>query len=128
MRRNEAPGSRLQVCSESTYNAILLHMLSICLFEPEIPQNTGNIARTCAVTGARLHLVKPLGFDISEKAVRHAGLDYWQDVAEEMTGDRDSLKMLKKEKSSIFTAGTMNSAPAWRLCTRKLRAHLMMER
>ena len=55
-------------------------MLSICLFEPEIPQNTGNIVRTCAVTGARLHLVKPLGFDISEKAVRHAGLDYWQDV------------------------------------------------
>ena len=55
-------------------------MLSICLFEPEIPQNTGNIARTCAVTGARLHLVRPLGFDISEKAVRHAGLDYWDDV------------------------------------------------
>ena len=55
-------------------------MLNICLFEPEIPQNTGNIARTCAVTGARLHLVRPLGFDISEKAVRHAGLDYWKDV------------------------------------------------
>ena len=55
-------------------------MLSICLFEQEIPQNTGNIARTCAVTGARLHLVRPLGFDISEKAVRHAGLDYWDDV------------------------------------------------
>lgn len=55
-------------------------MLNICLFEPEIPQNTGNIARTCAATGARLHLVHPLGFDISEKAVRHAGLDYWKDV------------------------------------------------
>ncbi len=55
-------------------------MLSICLFEPEIPQNTGNIARTCAVTGTHLHLVRPLGFDISEKAVRHAGLDYWNDV------------------------------------------------
>ena len=55
-------------------------MLNICLFEPEIPQNTGNIARTCAVTGARLHLVRPLGFDISEKAVRHAGLDYWKSV------------------------------------------------
>ena len=55
-------------------------MLSICLFEPEIPQNTGNIARTCAVTGTHLHLVRPLGFDISEKAVRHAGLDYWSDV------------------------------------------------
>ena len=52
-------------------------MLNIVLVEPEIPQNTGNIARTCAATGARLHLVEPLGFDISEKAVRRAGLDYW---------------------------------------------------
>ena len=55
-------------------------MLSICLFHPEIPQNTGNIARTCAVTGTRLCLVRPLGFDISEKSVRHAGLDYWNEV------------------------------------------------
>ncbi len=47
------------------------------LVEPEIPQNCGNIARTCAATGARLHLIRPLGFDISEKAVRRAGLDYW---------------------------------------------------
>ena len=54
--------------------------LNIVLVEPEIPQNTGNIARTCAVIGATLHLVKPLGFDISEKAVRRAGLDYWKDV------------------------------------------------
>ena len=52
-------------------------MLNIVLVEPEIPQNTGNIARTCAATGARLHLVEPLGFDISEKAVKRAGLDYW---------------------------------------------------
>lgn len=52
-------------------------MLNIVLVEPEIPQNCGNIARTCAATGARLHLIKPLGFDISEKAVRRAGLDYW---------------------------------------------------
>ena len=52
-------------------------MITIVLVEPEIPQNTGNIARTCAVTGARLHLVRPLGFDISDKAVRRAGLDYW---------------------------------------------------
>ncbi len=55
-------------------------MLHIVLFEPEIPQNTGNIARTCAATGTALDLVHPLGFDISEKAVRHAGLDYWKDV------------------------------------------------
>ena len=52
-------------------------MLNIVLFEPEIPQNTGNIARTCAVTGIRLHLIRPLGFDISDKAVKRAGLDYW---------------------------------------------------
>ena len=52
-------------------------MLNIVLHEPEIPQNCGNIARTCAATGSVLHLVKPLGFDISEKAVRRAGLDYW---------------------------------------------------
>jgi len=52
-------------------------MLNIVLVEPEIPQNCGNIARTCAATGARLHLVRPLGFDISDSAVRRAGLDYW---------------------------------------------------
>ena len=55
-------------------------MLNIVLVEPEIPQNCGNIARTCAATGCRLHLIRPLGFDISEKAVRRAGLDYWKDV------------------------------------------------
>ena len=53
-------------------------MLNIVLVEPEIPQNCGNIARTCAATGARLHLIRPLGFDISDKAVKRAGLDYWR--------------------------------------------------
>ena len=52
-------------------------MINLVLVEPEIPMNTGNIARTCAVTGAHLHLVKPLGFDISDRAVKRAGLDYW---------------------------------------------------
>lgn len=52
-------------------------MLHIVLVEPEIPQNCGNIARTCAATGSVLHLIEPLGFDISEKAVKRAGLDYW---------------------------------------------------
>ena len=52
-------------------------MLNLVLVEPEIPQNCGNIARTCAATGSVLHLVKPLGFDISDKAVKRAGLDYW---------------------------------------------------
>lgn len=52
-------------------------MLNVVLVEPEIPQNCGNIARTCAATACRLHLIRPLGFDISEKAVKRAGLDYW---------------------------------------------------
>ena len=51
--------------------------LNIVLVEPEIPQNTGNIARTCAAIGAKLHLVRPLGFEISDKYVKRAGLDYW---------------------------------------------------
>ena len=53
-------------------------MIDIILHEPEIPMNTGNIARTCACTGAKLHLIRPLGFDISDRAVKRAGLDYWQ--------------------------------------------------
>lgn len=52
--------------------------LNIVLFEPEIPQNTGNIARTCAATGSNLHLIKPLGFSVSNKYLKRAGLDYWE--------------------------------------------------
>ena len=52
-------------------------MFHIVLVEPEIPQNTGNIARTCAATGSRLHLVRPLGFEISDRYLKRAGLDYW---------------------------------------------------
>ena len=53
-------------------------MYNIVLVEPEIPQNTGNVARTCAATGARLHLVGPMGFKIDDKKLKRAGLDYWQ--------------------------------------------------
>lgn len=63
--------------------------LHIVMVEPEIPQNTGNISRTCAITGAKLHLVHPLGFDISEKAVRRSGLDYWDKLEIE---EHDSLE------------------------------------
>ena len=52
-------------------------MMHIVLHEPEIPSNTGNIARTCACTGADLHLIRPLGFELDEKKLRRAGLDYW---------------------------------------------------
>lgn len=53
-------------------------MLNIVLLEPEIPANTGNIGRTCVAAGARLHLIEPMGFQITEKQVRRAGLDYWE--------------------------------------------------
>ncbi|MCQ2507067.1 MAG: tRNA (cytidine(34)-2'-O)-methyltransferase [Lachnospiraceae bacterium] len=54
--------------------------LNVVLLEPEIPANTGNIGRTCVATGTSLHLIKPLGFSIDEKAVRRAGMDYWKDI------------------------------------------------
>ena len=56
-------------------------MIDIILVEPEIPANTGNISRTCAVTGSRLHLIEPLGFDISDKSLKRAGLDYWDKLS-----------------------------------------------
>ena len=74
-------------------------MLNIVLVEPEIPQNTGNIARTCAATGSRLHLVKPLGFDISDRAVKRAGLDYWHLVDVRVYEDLDDFF----EKNEIRT-------------------------
>ncbi len=61
--------------------------LHVVLVSPQIPPNTGNAARTCAVTGARLHLVGPLGFSLEEKELRRAGLDYWRDVSPEVYRD-----------------------------------------
>ena len=55
-------------------------MINIVLLEPEIPANTGNIGRTCVATGTRLHLIEPLGFSLSEKALKRAGMDYWSDL------------------------------------------------
>jgi tRNA (cytidine/uridine-2'-O-)-methyltransferase len=66
-------------------------VLNIVLVEPEIPMNTGNIARTCAATRSRLHLIRPLGFDISDKAVKRAGLDYWPMVDLHVYDNLDDL-------------------------------------
>jgi tRNA (cytidine/uridine-2'-O-)-methyltransferase len=65
--------------------------MQLVLVEPEIPQNTGNIARTCVMTGTALHLVEPLGFSITEKAVRRAGLDYWPHLQLSMHRDFNAL-------------------------------------
>ncbi len=79
--------------------------INIVLIEPEIPQNTGNIARTCAATGATLHLIKPLGFDISEKAVKRAGLDYWDKLDIKIYENLEEFKNITKDKD-VFLVTT----------------------
>lgn len=81
-------------------------MLNIVLVEPEIPQNCGNIARTCAATGSRLHLIRPLGFDISQPAVRRAGLDYWNLVEVRDYENLDSLFRLHPEAAEDLWLAT----------------------
>lgn len=77
--------------------------LNLVLVEPEIPQNTGNVARTCAATGTRLHLVKPMGFEPDDKKLKRAGLDYWHllDITYYESID-DFLKKQKAENTFSF--------------------------
>lgn len=80
-------------------------LINIVLLEPEIPANTGNIGRTCVATGSKLHLIEPLGFDIDEKSVKRAGLDYWQHL--DVTVYKDFEDFLEKNKGAkIFMATT----------------------
>ncbi len=81
--------------------------LNIVMVEPEIPQNTGNIARTSAAIGAKLHLVHPLGFSITEKAVKRAGLDYWDKLEiEEHNSLNEFLEKYKPEEHNMFFSTT----------------------
>jgi tRNA (cytidine/uridine-2'-O-)-methyltransferase len=74
------------------------------LFQPEIPQNTGNIARTCVLTNSKLHLIKPLGFSLDEKHLKRAGLDYWKYLDIEIHEDYESF--IKKYEGSNFYYST----------------------
>ncbi|MFG6384620.1 MAG: tRNA (uridine(34)/cytosine(34)/5-carboxymethylaminomethyluridine(34)-2'-O)-methyltransferase TrmL [Lachnospiraceae bacterium] len=79
--------------------------LNIVLYEPEIPANTGNIGRTCVATGTKLHLIEPLGFQLNEKAIKRAGMDYWKNL--EVSRYMDWNDFLKKNpKASIYMATT----------------------
>ena len=80
-------------------------MLNIVLVEPEIPMNTGNIARTCAATRSRLHLIEPLGFDISDKAVKRAGLDYWPMVDISPRDGRTPTAQVKQVSDTVVDNG-----------------------
>lgn len=85
-------------------------MFHIVLVEPEIPQNTGNIARTCAATGCVLHLVEPLGFCIDDRHLKRAGLDYWDDVKVVIHSDlEDLLEALKGARLHFFTTKARQS-------------------
>lgn len=80
-------------------------MINIVLFEPEIPANTGNIGRTCVATGARLHLIEPLGFRLDEKSLKRAGMDYWKDL--DVTTYIDFNDFLEKNPNArIYMATT----------------------
>lgn len=80
-------------------------MLNIVLLEPEIPANTGNIGRTCCATGTRLHLIEPLGFSLSEKALKRAGMDYWQDLDVTVYDDYEDF-LRKNPGARIYFATT----------------------
>lgn len=80
--------------------------LNIVMVEPEIPQNTGNVARTCAATGAKLHLVKPLGFSIDDKHLKRAGLDYWDKLDIEVHENLDAFLKKYKMGDNMFLAST----------------------
>ena len=79
--------------------------LNIVLYKPEIPQNTGNIARTCVLTDSVLHLIKPLGFSIDDKAVKRSGLDYWKDLKLEVHESYEDF-IAKYGDRRIFLATT----------------------
>ena len=78
--------------------------INIVLVEPEIPQNTGNISRTCVCTGAKLHLVKPMGFSVDEKNVRRAGLDYWKDLDLQIHESLADFLEFAKGKPMVFAS------------------------
>ena len=84
--------------------------MNVVLFEPEIPANTGNISRTCTITGAALHLIEPLGFDISEKAVRRAGLDYWDMLDLHVYKNWEDF-LQKNPNANLYLATTKGSVP-----------------
>lgn len=87
------------------------HNLKVALIEPEIPGNTGSIGRTCLARGAALHLVRPLGFQVTDEQLRRSGLDYWQHV-----------KLTMHDSLETFLAGLEPSAPLWLFTTKAQRS------
>ena len=105
-----------------------MKQLKIVLVEPQIPQNTGNIARTCAVTGASLHLVQPMGFTVTDKHLKRAGLDYWHKLDITYYDDwADFVAKHADEQDQFYffttkgnTSTAMRFTPSWTACISSL--------
>jgi len=93
--------------------------MEIVLFQPEIPQNTGNIVRTCSVTGAKLTLVRPLGFSVSDKTLKRAGLDYWKEVDINYIDDLEEY-LLSTTSNFYFFLAKLNKTTSTFNITRKI--------
>lgn len=88
-------------------------MIDIILFQPEIPQNTGNIGRICAFTGCRLHLIHPLGFEINDKNLRRAGMDYWKELDVIDHKDWESFISNPHRPQNVYLLTTHSSKTLW---------------
>jgi tRNA (cytidine/uridine-2'-O-)-methyltransferase len=88
-------------------------MLSVVLFEPEIPPNTGNIGRLCHASGADLHLIEPLGFSLDDKSLKRAGLDYWLELNPTLWPDFDTFLDSVPELAKCFYLTTKSTKPYW---------------
>ena len=103
-----------------------MQTINIVLVEPQIPQNSGNIARTCAVTGARLHMVGPMGFAIDDKKLKRAGLDYWhqldityyQDLADFFARNKGPFFYFTSKGGAAMSTSPTRTAPTWCLGAR----------
>lgn len=88
-------------------------MLHLVLFRPEIPQNTGNIGRTAAITRSRLHLIEPLGFSITEKHLKRSGMDYWEDIDLCIHRDWTAFQQSVKRPERLWLFTTKSSRSFW---------------
>lgn len=94
-------------------------MLNVVLLRPEIPPNTGNIGRLCHATGATLHLIGPLGFSLDEKALRRAGLDYWQELSPVLWDSYESFRASVPGHSRVWLLTTKSERAYWSVGFRK---------
>ncbi len=88
-------------------------MFHVVLVEPEIPPNTGNIGRLCLATGSVLHLIRPLGFSLSDKALKRAGLDYWADVEVHIWENWAAFQQAQNPEATSYFLTTKSEKPYW---------------